>query len=448
VIQATAFSTDSISWHSSGDGLFNNNHLLRPVYSPGEQDYVNGYVYLYLDDETENSKYSDVALITFHDAPEVFAGNDSTIFSDSTLFIQNATALGYDFLKWTTSGDGFFDSDTLLNPVYIPGSGDTQNGTVVLSLESFSACGSASDELILTINKGYSIQGRIHAGENLAANSIISLYLETQGEIQPLRTGLLAIDGNFDIKALLTGTYFLYAVPDDTESPGYLPTYYFNEIKWETAYRLELTGNTYDVDINLARIDFQLPQGEGSINGEIINLPGSAEKCGDVIVFLYDKHKKNILDWLLVNNGSDFSFSSLPYGEYMLVGEKTGKQSFQSEIIVLSPQDPQPENIKLICTSAGYKFLIPGNNPQNPIVENVKLFPNPVSDRLFIKGLEDSGNYSFRLINAQGIVYEVYAEKSENELISIGLNGFIPGFYSIEIRKDEYCMLRYRLIKY
>jgi hypothetical protein len=405
-------------------------------------------VYLFLDDETENSKYSDVALITFHDAPEVFAGNDSTIFSDSTLLIQNATALGYDYLKWTTSGDGVFNSDTLLNPVYVPGSGDMQAGSVILSIEGFSACGSATDEMVLTFNPGFSIRGRIHAGDHLALSSSINIYLDTQNGIQPLRSGIIAVDGTFELKALLAGQYILYALPDKSETPGYLPTYYHNDIKWENAYRLDLTGNTYDVDIKLAKNDFQLPPGVGSMHGEIVTLPGSTEKCGDVTVLLYDKHLKNVFDWQLVSNGSDFNFNNLPFGEYILLGEKAGKQPFQSEIIVLSPLTPQPDDIQIICTPAGYKFLLPGSGILKPVADNVKLFPNPVTDRLYISGLDKGGNYSFRIINAQGIVYKVDSEQSENELNSIGLSHLIPGFYIIEILNDENCFLRHRLIKY
>ena len=448
VIHATAFDSDSLKWQSSGDGFFNFNHLLRPIYNPGPQDYANGYVYIYLDDESVNSKYSDEALITFHDAPEVFAGNDSTIFSDSSLTIQSAYALGYDYLKWTTSGDGFFDSDTLLNPVYIPGAGDRQAGSVILSIEGFSACGSATDEMVLTFNPGFSIRGRVHAGDHLALNSTISIFLDTQNGIQPLRSGVMAVDGTFELEALLAGGYYLYALPDKSESPGYLPTYYYNDIKWENAYRLDLTGNTYDVDIKLALNDFQLPQGTGSMHGEIVTLPGSTQKCGDVTVLLYDKLLKNVFDWQLVSNGSNFNFSYLPFGEYILVGEKAGKQSFQSEIIVLSPLTPQQDDIQMICTPAGYKFLLPDSEIQKPEANSVKLFPNPVSDKLYISGLDKSGDYTFRIFNAQGIMYVFYLKHSGNELNSINLTGLIPGIYSVEILKEENCYLRYRLIKY
>jgi len=256
------------------------------------------------------------------------------------------------------------------------------------------------------------------------------------------------IDGNFELKALVAGNYYLYAIPDKSENPGYLPTYYYNDIHWENAYRFELNANTYDVDLELARCTFQLPEGAGSIHGEIVTSPGSTEKCGDVTVMLYDKQMKNIFDWALVSNGSDFNFINLPFGEYVLAGEKTGRQSFYSAVIVLSPLHPQPENIQLICTSAGDKFSIPGNDILTEAIKNLRIYPNPVADILYISGLEETGTYTFRLINSQGYVQKFYPQLDGIETNSLFLGSLAPGFYGIEVFRDGACVLRQKLIKY
>lgn len=445
---ATAFNTDSLAWSTSGDGMFTSTNVLNPVYTPGEQDYLKGYVYLYLDDETAKSEYTDVALITFHDAPLVFAGNDSTIFTDSALMLNTAAASRYDFLKWTSSGDGYFDTDTLINPIYMPGPGDILAGSVVLKIEGFSACGSASDQLLLTINPGFSLKGRIHAGESLAAKANIYLYLDKEGDIQPFRSGLMTMDGNFEINALHAGNYYLYAIPDKSENPDYLPTYYFNDIHWENAYRLDLYANTYDLDIRLAKSPLQLPLGEGSIKGYVTTLPGSTEKCGDVTVLLYDKQMKNVIDWALVRNGNDFSFINLPFGDYVLAGEKTGNQSFYSEVIVLSPLHPQPNDIQLLCTAAGYKFSNPGNVRPQTLTENITIYPNPVLDWLHIKGLKESEKYTIRLINSQGYIQKFYTVQDGIDTNSLFLGKLSTGFYIIEVYRLGDCLLREKLVKY
>ena len=81
------------------------------------------------------------------------AGNNDTICENNTYTLQ-ATASNYETLHWTTSGDGTFDNDTALNPVYIHGDNDVLNGFVTLSLLAHnSQAEDKTDEMLLTINK-------------------------------------------------------------------------------------------------------------------------------------------------------------------------------------------------------------------------------------------------------------------------------------------------------
>jgi len=43
-------------------------------------------------------------------------------------------AENYNSLEWTTSGDGAFDDNTVLNPIYTPGPTDIENGNTLLTL--------------------------------------------------------------------------------------------------------------------------------------------------------------------------------------------------------------------------------------------------------------------------------------------------------------------------
>ena len=51
--------------------------------------------------------------------------------------LSEATATDYAGLLWTTSGDGTFDDDALLNATYTPGTGDIGNGLVTLTLTAY-----------------------------------------------------------------------------------------------------------------------------------------------------------------------------------------------------------------------------------------------------------------------------------------------------------------------
>lgn len=445
--EANAYNYENIHWYTSGDGSFNFPGFANPVYTPGVQDYINGFVYLFIDDGNPGFPHIDTALITFHDGPGVFAGNDTLVNSIAGLSLHDATASGYDIVRWYTSGDGTFNSDTLLNPVYLPGPGDITSGSVTLTAAAFSNCGSASDELIITIDPGYSIEGRVHAGSGLAANSRIELFQEKGSQVLPFRAGILTTDGNFKFNALPAGDYYLYAIPDKLYYPGYLPTYFFNDLHWENAYKIGLHENTYDVDIDLSRSTVQLQPGEGSILGYCTSKPGNSVGCGDVTVLLYDNLMKNVLDWEPVENGSDFRFRNLPFGSYKLACEKAGKQVFISDAITLLPSHPKIENIELLCLEEGYRFSLPSDFSNKGEHDGPGVFPNPVEDVLTITGLDEPGTYLILLSNSQGSVkkYCLDGEGLKNKLL------FLPslpsGLYIIEVWKDNNCLLRQKLIK-
>lgn len=447
ISNATAVGSGILTWSTSGDGAFNNSNILNPVYVPGPQDNLNGFVSLFLTSEEAESSFTDAALITFHDAPEAFAGNDTLIVMDSALRLESAYAISYDFVKWTTSGDGTFDSDVLNNPTYTPGQADKAAGSVVLTFTAFSTCGSASDQISLEINQGYFIEGRIHAGNVLALQSNLLLFQQSAGQVKPFRSGTISTDGNFKINALFEGTYYLCAIPDKESSPGFLPTYYFNDIHWKNAHKLELNTNTYDVDIDLVPVPMQLPVGDGSIFGICTTVAGSTESCGEVTVFLLDNQKKNILDWFVVRKGIDFRFKNLPFGEYILAGEKAGTPFFYSQSITLTPANPLFENIELICTPEGFRFTMPENPGFISGSIGPTVFPNPFVDNITFSGLPEKGTYDVHIINSQGLVEKYSIEIGDIQNNTLFLLNRSSGFYILELWKNNVCQLRYKLIK-
>lgn len=90
--------------------------------------------------------------------PSAFAGSDAVVCYASDYTLADATAENYSSIFWSTSGDGNFDDKTALNPTYTPGPNDLTNGTVTLTMEAQSmSCGSASSDVVLTINPEMSV---------------------------------------------------------------------------------------------------------------------------------------------------------------------------------------------------------------------------------------------------------------------------------------------------
>ncbi|MDF0718369.1 hypothetical protein PY092_19600, partial [Muricauda sp. 334s03] len=152
--------TASLSWATAGDGSFDDNTLLLPVYIPGPNDIVNGSVVLTL---TANGNGScpdtfDTMTLTITPAPTVDAGSNEQICQGDVLDLATSaiqpTANGSGSLAWATSGDGSFDDNNLLLPVYTPGPNDIVNGSVVLTLTANGngSCPPVFDAMALNIN--------------------------------------------------------------------------------------------------------------------------------------------------------------------------------------------------------------------------------------------------------------------------------------------------------
>ncbi|SOC80674.1 Por secretion system C-terminal sorting domain-containing protein [Salinimicrobium sediminis] len=148
----------SASWTSSGDGNFNDASALDAVYTPGENDLINGTVTLTLttdDPEGPCDAADDDVVIDFFEDPTVAAGDDQFIcIVDGSETVQLAGSIdgGASSASWTSSGDGDFNDASALNAVYTPGENDISNGSVTLTLttdDPEGPCDAAEDDVVI-----------------------------------------------------------------------------------------------------------------------------------------------------------------------------------------------------------------------------------------------------------------------------------------------------------
>jgi len=139
---AAISSSGNFSWASSGDGTFSNPETLTPTYFPGSNDLaqpnavsisLTAFPYC----AGMNNAQSTVQLY-FQDEVAVYAGSDNDFCAIGSYNLGQATATVFQYLSWSTSGDGFFDDPTIVNPNYFPGSSDISTGTIELTLTGFS----------------------------------------------------------------------------------------------------------------------------------------------------------------------------------------------------------------------------------------------------------------------------------------------------------------------
>ncbi|MBK7213950.1 MAG: gliding motility-associated C-terminal domain-containing protein [Bacteroidales bacterium] len=159
---ATAINATSITWTHNGLGTLSGAGTLTPTYTPAAGE--TGIITLTL---TATSTApcvdaTDQMTISITPAATVSAGPDATICETGTYTLSGSSATNALSLLWSSSGTGSFNNAAALNPIYIPSAADILNGTVTLTLTATPAspCATASDAMVLTINR----QAVVNAG--------------------------------------------------------------------------------------------------------------------------------------------------------------------------------------------------------------------------------------------------------------------------------------------
>ncbi len=153
-LDAVVFGYASLLWTSDGDGSFNQDDILNPVYTPGEQDLVNKVVTLSLTATNEAGEtLNDNVVVNFHEAASIEMDETGEI-CEGDIFEVDALVSETGSVSWTTDGDGTFDRPDNVNANYTPGEQDKANGSVTLTLSANSpyGCGDAVHDLVLTIH--------------------------------------------------------------------------------------------------------------------------------------------------------------------------------------------------------------------------------------------------------------------------------------------------------
>ncbi|NCA84905.1 MAG: T9SS type A sorting domain-containing protein [Clostridia bacterium] len=135
---ASASNFSELQWYTpNGTGVFDDPNILNPVYIPSAQDYLLGSVELRLivNGIAACEPVEDFMIVIFIFPPSANAGSDATICAIENYWLYEASATNYSSLFWdNSSGDGYFITPTILNPVYVPGPDDIATGSVELCL--------------------------------------------------------------------------------------------------------------------------------------------------------------------------------------------------------------------------------------------------------------------------------------------------------------------------
>ncbi len=159
-ISAEANNYSLINWISSGNGSFNDNTGITASYIPSQDEVEQGLAEIMaVASGTGNCSWQQdtaVALIHIIAEPLVDAGEDLLSCGAESVYVFGQIENGAtETIQWSSSGDGSFENENLLNTIYHPGPQDISDGTVnlILQAQPEAPCGDVfTDEAVLTIN--------------------------------------------------------------------------------------------------------------------------------------------------------------------------------------------------------------------------------------------------------------------------------------------------------
>jgi PKD repeat protein len=198
----------SLDWFTAGDGSFSDTQILNPVYTPGTNDINNGGVTLTLEADIDTpceGPFFEEMFLGIQKSPTLNMGNDTSWCEPLEHQITGVVATDADYILWTTSGSGFFNDASLLNPTYTPSEDDMNAGNITLTITVDNmACDPVSDNKIITLNH-FPIY---EAGNDqvICSNEQVITY-EATAEYYNTISWTTSGDGSFDIANALNSIY-------------------------------------------------------------------------------------------------------------------------------------------------------------------------------------------------------------------------------------------------
>lgn len=263
-------------------------------------------------------------------------------------------------------------------------------------------------------------------------------YIDSSQNYTPVDTVKIDTLGFYLFYQIPEGNYVVKVQPSrDSEYYGKsLPTYYGNELFWTDAAIIQFSSTCWEYDIHM-QCGQEMLSGNGIVNGNIIfsnpSMPTEDFSTNNVDVYLFDEDG-NILTSHYSNTEGFFDFSNITTGTYRLYPEVTGMET-ESQIVVLSEENPNAINLELIVGHAGPDFIF-DKNEKNSFISNI--FPNPASSVINIEFETESNNILIiEVYNLPGklILSETSGIARNNKTIDVST--FKSGTYILNVRSES-----------
>ena len=207
----------TLTWSTSGTGIFDDVTLVTPIYTPSSADITSGTITLTIttDDPIGPCPLAtDQMTLVINSIPTANVGNDTTICAGTNLVLNAQVAGGATSLTWTTSGTGTFNNPSIPNATYTPSAADIAVGTIALTVltdDPTGPCAAVNDALNVNYtpldDAGFSYSSSSLCKTTILSNPIITGLAGGIFSASPSTLIINSTTGEVDNNASTLGNY-------------------------------------------------------------------------------------------------------------------------------------------------------------------------------------------------------------------------------------------------
>lgn len=228
-------------------------------------------------------------------------------------------------------------------------------------------------------------------------------------------------------------------LPLSADYRKYLPAYYQSakpySLGWATARPISIK-EAVDGNVNLLLPQAQNPTGGPStVAGYALDIHNGGPAT-DNIMMITDMHDVPV-DYVYTDNAGRFSFTNLPFGTYKLFGDVWSRNN-PPLIVNINADHVNEFDIIFTEDSVDYKGRIATSvKGSGSIMTQLEAYPNPVSEKIMIKGAEAvTGAKILTIHSVTGAVMRTaqFSEGQQAEMVMVDLPG---GVYIVRLTSTQ-----------
>lgn len=290
--------------------------------------------------------------------------------------------------------------------------------------------------------------GLVRDSASIGINARVIAYrvVSSDGNKEPKRYEAVTVStndkGEFNVKNLIPGDYFLFAIPK--EKQGFVPGYYkaadFAVAKWQDATHITVGEVMIDQVFEIILRTGNGMRGGAHLGGKISHRGGIAKSGAATLsetplagayVIAYDANG-SVSDYIFSDDQGNYNLSELTAGTYTLTTDKPGFTSMQTPATV-DYEKLASVQVDIVVDAQ----TVSGVDEDVYVAANGGLvFPNPASNQVNVRLTSGANALTVRVINTLGSeVLRFNAETSGTDsIVSFDASSLSAGMYTINIQ--------------